>query len=134
MADSSRVKDENQRKSAENPGTRAIAPILPGIESDTPNGDSRDYSEEEDLKCRIIAGTGAIPPISNGYYQTTLTNFERVAFRGSDRRFLYEESAFRPEEHDMVGFGPGAYSLIADGPFQQTRRSLPRPVSVRRSP
>ena len=37
--------------------------ILPGIESDTPNGDSRDYSEEEDLKCRIIAGTGAIPPV-----------------------------------------------------------------------
>ena len=36
--------------------------ILPGIESDTPNGDSRDYSEEEDLKCRIIAGTSAIPP------------------------------------------------------------------------
>src|SRR5271154_4961611 len=26
-ADSSRVRDENQRKSAENPGTRAIAPV-----------------------------------------------------------------------------------------------------------
>jgi hypothetical protein len=36
--------------------------ILPGIESDAPNGDSTDYSEEKDLKCRIIAGTGAIPP------------------------------------------------------------------------
>src|SRR5262249_34448467 len=51
----------------------------------------------------------------NGYYQTTLTNFERTSLRGSDRRFLYEESAFRPEEHDMLGFGPAAYSLIADG-------------------
>ena len=29
VADSSRVKDENQRKSAENPGTRAIAPSVP---------------------------------------------------------------------------------------------------------
>ena len=26
------------------------------------NGDSRDYSEEKDLKGRIIAGTGAIAP------------------------------------------------------------------------
>ena len=36
--------------------------ILPGIEGDTRNGDSRDYSEEKDLKGRIIAGTGAIAP------------------------------------------------------------------------
>src|SRR5205823_2941465 len=36
--------------------------ILPGIESDTPNADSRDYTEAKGLKCRIIAGTGAITP------------------------------------------------------------------------
>ena len=34
-----------------------------GSKATLPNGDSRDYSEEEDLKCRIIAGTSAIPPI-----------------------------------------------------------------------
>src|SRR3954451_1336897 len=49
--------------------------ILPGIESDTPNADSRDYTEAKGLKCRIIAGTGAItpsrdgdPPIGEAYY------------------------------------------------------------------
>ena len=36
--------------------------ILPGIEGDTRNGDSRDYTEGKGLKGRIIAGTGAIAP------------------------------------------------------------------------
>jgi oxygen-independent coproporphyrinogen-3 oxidase len=63
--------------------------------------------------------------LSNGYYQTTLTNFERVGFRGSDRRFLYEENAFRPEEHDMLGFGPAAYSLVAGSPFPPAWSPMP---------
>src|SRR5262249_2625346 len=63
--------------------------------------------------------------LSNGYYQTTLTNFERVGLRGSDRRFLYEESAFRPEEHDMLGLGPAAYSLVTGAPFGQARAPVP---------
>ena len=63
--------------------------------------------------------------LGNSYYQTTLTNFEREAFRGDSRRFLYEASAFRPEEHDMIGFGPAAYSLIADWPPQPCRGPSP---------
>ena len=39
--------------------------ILPGIEGDTRDGDSRDYSEAKDLKGRIIAGTGAIAPVQS---------------------------------------------------------------------
>ena len=39
--------------------------ILPGIERDTADGDSRDYSEEEALKGRVIVGTGATAPNTN---------------------------------------------------------------------
>jgi oxygen-independent coproporphyrinogen-3 oxidase len=62
--------------------------------------------------------------LGNGFHQTTLTNFERVAFRGSDRRFLYEESAFRPERFDMLGFGPSAFSLIGGRRFASTVKTL----------
>ena len=47
--------------------------------------------------------------------QTTLTNFERREFRGHDRRFIYEELSFRPERHDMIGFGPSGISFANSG-------------------
>ncbi|MBY0395895.1 MAG: Fe-S oxidoreductase, partial [Thermoleophilia bacterium] len=34
-----------------------------------------------------------------GFDPTTLTNFERAAFRGDGRRFVYEEFSFRPESY-----------------------------------
>ncbi len=48
-----------------------------------------------------------------GFDQTTLTNFERVEFRGQDRRFLYEECSFRPDRFDVLGFGPSAISFAS---------------------
>jgi oxygen-independent coproporphyrinogen-3 oxidase len=45
-----------------------------------------------------------------GFYQATLTNFERVAFRGSKRRFVYEELSFQPDRFDMLGLGPSGIS------------------------
>jgi oxygen-independent coproporphyrinogen-3 oxidase len=52
-----------------------------------------------------------------GFYQTTLTNFERSAFRGDPRRFLYEECSFQPDRHEMLGFGPSAISFAAGRSF-----------------
>jgi oxygen-independent coproporphyrinogen-3 oxidase len=52
-----------------------------------------------------------------GFVQTTLTNFEKACYQGDGRRFLYEELSFQPERHDMAGFGPGAISFAAAGPF-----------------
>jgi oxygen-independent coproporphyrinogen-3 oxidase len=48
---------------------------------------------------------------SLGFYQTTLTNFERQELHGDDRRFIYEELSFRPDRFDMLGFGPTAISF-----------------------
>ena len=52
-----------------------------------------------------------------GWAQTTLTNFERRAFRGDPRRFVYEEFTFRPDRFDVLGFGPGGISFAADPDF-----------------
>jgi coproporphyrinogen III oxidase-like Fe-S oxidoreductase len=49
--------------------------------------------------------------LEHGFYQTTLTNFERVEFRGQPRRFLYEECSFQPNEFEMLGLGPSGISF-----------------------
>ncbi len=53
--------------------------------------------------------------VALGFDQTTLTNFERREFRGGDRRFVYEESSFRPDRFDMIGFGPSGISFAGEG-------------------
>jgi coproporphyrinogen III oxidase-like Fe-S oxidoreductase len=55
--------------------------------------------------------------LERGFYQATLTNFERAGFRGDGRRFVYEEHSFRADRHDMLGFGPSAISFAADRDF-----------------
>ena len=52
--------------------------ILPGVEADTRNGDSRDDSEEKDLKGRIIAGTGATasPTTTRAYHCSNASGVE----------------------------------------------------------
>ncbi len=50
-----------------------------------------------------------------GFYQTTLTNFERSELRRQDRRFVYEELSFRPDRYDMLGFGPTGISFADSG-------------------
>ena len=49
--------------------------------------------------------------LERGFYQSTLTNFERDEFQGSPRRFLYEECSFQPDRFEMIGFGPSAISF-----------------------
>ncbi|MHC5544037.1 Fe-S oxidoreductase, partial [Singulisphaera rosea] len=46
-----------------------------------------------------------------GFYQSTLTNFEKNEFLGHERRFVYEELSFEPDRFDMVGFGPSGISF-----------------------
>jgi coproporphyrinogen III oxidase-like Fe-S oxidoreductase len=55
--------------------------------------------------------------LQQGFYQATLTNFERNALENDPRRFIYEISSFEPGTNDMLGFGPSAisFSLRADG-------------------
>ena len=52
-----------------------------------------------------------------GFYQATVTNFERSEFEHDARRYIYEIDSFEPGSHDMLGFGPSAisFSLRADG-------------------
>lgn len=61
---------------------------------------------------------------TNGFEQTTLTNFERSTLRGTEERFQYEESSFQPQRFDMLGFGPSAITFTADARFHEGRKTL----------
>ena len=50
-----------------------------------------------------------------GFYQATLTNFERREFLGQARRFVYEELSFQPDRYDMIGLGPTGISFAGSG-------------------
>jgi coproporphyrinogen III oxidase-like Fe-S oxidoreductase len=54
--------------------------------------------------------------LGRGFYQATLTNFERAEFRGAERRFVYEELRFQPDRFDMLGLGPSGISYARSGP------------------
>jgi coproporphyrinogen III oxidase-like Fe-S oxidoreductase len=51
-----------------------------------------------------------------GFYQATLTNFERRELLDHPRRFVYEELSFRPHRYDMIGLGPTGISFAGSGP------------------
>lgn len=67
--------------------------------------------------------------LANGFYQTSLTNFERQEFRGSDSRFQYEENSFRPDRYEMLGFGPSAISCAATTAFNGAIKTLNPPTA-----
>jgi oxygen-independent coproporphyrinogen-3 oxidase len=52
--------------------------------------------------------------LSNGFVQTTLTNFERHDLNKTSRRFIYEEASFNPDVYDALGFGPLSVSTQID--------------------
>ncbi|HTV39203.1 MAG TPA: radical SAM protein [Candidatus Sulfotelmatobacter sp.] len=52
--------------------------------------------------------------LSNGFVQTTLTNFERYDVNKTNRRFIYEEASFNPDVYDALGFGPLSISTQID--------------------
>jgi len=52
--------------------------------------------------------------LSNGFVQTTLTNFERHDLNKTNRRFIYEEASYNPDVYDALGFGPLSISTQID--------------------
>lgn len=61
---------------------------------------------------------------SQGFRQTTLTNFERAMFRGTSTRFQYEECSFQPQRYEMLGFGPSAITFTGDDQFEHGLKTL----------
>lgn len=59
--------------------------------------------------------------LSQGFVQTTLTNFERAEVHESARRFRYEECSFTPQTYDALGFGPLAITTLLN---YKERRAL----------
>lgn len=55
--------------------------------------------------------------LARGFTQTSLTNFEQGRYRNRSERYQYEECGFRPDEYEMVGFGPSALSYTATANF-----------------
>jgi oxygen-independent coproporphyrinogen-3 oxidase len=55
--------------------------------------------------------------LASDYVQTSLTNFERKDAHTTAERFLYEDSGFRPDEFEIIGFGPSALSYVASRDF-----------------
>ncbi len=53
---------------------------------------------------------------SQGYEQKTLTNFEHVSAQRTQSQFDYEPCSFRPQEFDMLGFGPSGISTSINSP------------------
>ena len=62
--------------------------------------------------------------LSQGFRQTTLTNFERKEYENSNKRFLYEEYSFQPDVCEAIGFGPTAISFAADRTFQKGWKTM----------
>ena len=60
--------------------------------------------------------------LAEGFYPTTLPNFDRVSFRGQLNRFVYEECSFQPDRFDVLGFGPSAISYVADASSRTASR------------
>jgi oxygen-independent coproporphyrinogen-3 oxidase len=55
--------------------------------------------------------------LASDFVQTSLTNFERKDAHATARRFVYEDSGFRPDEFEIIGFGPSALSYVASRDF-----------------
>jgi coproporphyrinogen III oxidase-like Fe-S oxidoreductase len=59
-----------------------------------------------------------------GFYQTSLTNFERLKFRDTPERYRYEENSFRPSRCEAIGFGPSAISYAATPNFSHAIKTM----------
>lgn len=68
-------------------------------------------SQEESLENWLVLREALL---AAGYVQTTLTNFERSDVNADDRRFMYEELSFTPDEVDGLGIGPLSISTFVD--------------------
>jgi oxygen-independent coproporphyrinogen-3 oxidase len=55
--------------------------------------------------------------LARGFTQTSLTNFEQGRYRHRGERYQYEECGFKPDEFEVIGFGPSAISYAATKDF-----------------
>ena len=55
--------------------------------------------------------------LARGFTQTSLTNFEQGRYRNRTERYQYEECGFKPDEYEVIGFGPSAISYAATKDF-----------------
>ena len=55
--------------------------------------------------------------LARGFTQTSLTNFEQGRYRNRAERYQYEECSFKPDEFEVIGFGPSAISYSATKDF-----------------
>ncbi len=55
--------------------------------------------------------------IARGFTQTSLTNFEQGRYKHRSERYQYEECSFKPDEYEVIGFGPSAISYAATKDF-----------------
>jgi len=55
--------------------------------------------------------------VARGFTQTSLTNFEQGRYRNRAERYQYEECGFKPDEYEVIGFGPSAISYAATKDF-----------------
>jgi coproporphyrinogen III oxidase-like Fe-S oxidoreductase len=55
--------------------------------------------------------------LARGFTQTSLTNFEQGRYRHRAERYQYEECSFKPDEFEVIGFGPSAISYAATKDF-----------------
>jgi oxygen-independent coproporphyrinogen-3 oxidase len=62
--------------------------------------------------------------LSNGFVQTSLTNFERAELRGGELRYVYEEHSFEPDRFQAIGFGPSGASYTATADFGHAVKTL----------
>jgi oxygen-independent coproporphyrinogen-3 oxidase len=62
--------------------------------------------------------------LARGLVQTSLTNFEQGRYRNRPERYQYEECSFRPDEYEVVGFGPSAISYAATPDFASGLKAM----------
>jgi oxygen-independent coproporphyrinogen-3 oxidase len=62
--------------------------------------------------------------LSQGYRQTTLTNFERCELQQDRRRYLYELMSFQPDRFDVLGFGPSGISCSEQIPGASALKTM----------
>ena len=55
--------------------------------------------------------------LARGWTQTSLTNFEQGRYKHRPERYQYEECGFKPDEFEVIGFGPSAISYTATKDF-----------------
>jgi len=83
------------------------------------------WAEDEDMLAELPGNERAAENwqalrellLARGWTQTSLTNFEQGRYQHRPERYQYEECSFKPDEFEVIGFGPSAISYAATKDF-----------------